>query len=238
MAAPVTPAGAGPAASAGWMRQALRLARDAGRRGEVPVGALAVREGRVIASASNRMERAGDATAHAEMLVLRRAARVLGGWRLDGVTVVVTLEPCPMCAAAMVLARVDRCAYGARDPKKGADGSVYDVLRHPRANHRVAVEEGVLAGECGRLLSDFFAALRRDRRPAGAEPGSAAGDGRRGAGGGAAVRERGATAAEGRGGDGGGEDGQNDASHDGSLREVMPLPPGRVAPRIRPGGEV
>jgi tRNA(adenine34) deaminase len=240
MAAPVSPAGAG---STAWMRQALRLARAAGRRGEVPVGALAVRDGRVIAAASNRMERAADATAHAEMLVLRRASRVLGGWRLDGVTMVVTLEPCPMCAAAMVLARIDRCVYGARDQKKGADGSVYDVLRHLRANHRVAVEEGVLAGECGRLLSDFFAALRRDRRgpPAGAGSpagdGSAAADSRRDAGTRTAVRQRGAAAAERRGGEGGGKDGQDDASHDGSPREVMPLLPERVAPRIRPGGD-
>jgi tRNA(adenine34) deaminase len=147
-----------------WMRHALRLARDAAHRGEVPVGAVAVHRGRVIAAASNRMERTGDATAHAEMLVLRRAARLLGGWRLSGVTVAVTLEPCPMCAGAMVQARIDACVYGARDPKKGADGSVYEVLRHPAGNHRVAVGEGVLAGECGDLLSGFFAALRRARR--------------------------------------------------------------------------
>lgn len=162
MAAVVTPEDA--VHQEGWMRHALRLARDAARRGEVPVGAVAVHRGRVIAAASNRMERAGDATAHAEMLVLRRAARLLGGWRLSGVTVVVTLEPCPMCAAAMVQARIDACVYGARDPKKGADGSVYEVLRHPAGNHRVAVVEGVLAGECGELLSGFFAALRRARR--------------------------------------------------------------------------
>ncbi len=150
-----------------WMDHALRLARDAGRRGEVPVGAVAVHDGRVIAAASNRMERAGDATAHAEMLVLRRAAHRLGGWRLGGVTVVVTLEPCPMCAGAMVQARIDGCVYGARDPKKGADGSVYDVLRHPAGNHRVAVIEGVRAGDCAALLSGFFATLRAAKRPGG-----------------------------------------------------------------------
>ncbi len=143
------------------MRRALRSARSAGRRGEVPVGALAVLGGSVIAAASNRMERAGDATAHAEMLVLRRAAARVGGWRLGGVAVVVTLEPCPMCAGAMVQARIDRCVYGARDPKKGADGSVYDVLRHPAGNHRVAVTGGVLGEECGLLLSRFFQARRR-----------------------------------------------------------------------------
>ena len=142
------------------MRRALRLARRAGQRGEVPVGAVAVRDGEVIASASNRIERSADATAHAEMLVLRRAAAVLGGWRLTGVTVVATLEPCPMCAGAMVQGRIDRCVYGARDPKKGADGSVYDVLRHPLNNHRVAVAEGVLGDDCGRLLTDFFRGRR------------------------------------------------------------------------------
>jgi tRNA(adenine34) deaminase len=147
-------------ADAALMRRTLRLASAAGARGEVPVAALAVRNGAVIAAASNRMERSGDATAHAEMLVLRRAAAVVGGWRLGGVTVVVTLEPCPMCAGAMVQARVDRCVYGATDPKKGADGSVYDVLRHPANNHRLSVRAGVLGDECGRLLSEFFRARR------------------------------------------------------------------------------
>ena len=142
------------------MRCALALAARAGRRGEVPVAALAVAGGNVIAATGNRMERGGDATEHAEMRVLRAAARRLGGWRLEGVTVVVTLEPCPMCAGAMVQARIDRCVYGARDPKKGADRSVYDVLRHPASNHRMEVTEGVLAEECGRLLSDFFRGLR------------------------------------------------------------------------------
>ena len=145
------------------MRRALALARAAGRRGEVPVGAVAVLDGRVIAAASNRMERAGDATAHAEMAVLRSAARVVGGWRLSGVTVVVTLEPCPMCAGGMVQARIARCVYGARDPKKGADGSVYDVLRNARNNHVPAVSEGVLGEECGALLSEFFRALRQPK---------------------------------------------------------------------------
>jgi len=148
------------------MRRALAAARAAGRRGEVPVGAVALYRGDVIATASNRIERGGDATWHAEMLVLRRAARVVGGWRLTGVTVVVTLEPCPMCAGAMVQARIDRCIYGARDPKKGADGSVYDVLRHEQSNHRMTVEEGVLGDECGVLLSEFFRAARVAAREA------------------------------------------------------------------------
>lgn len=145
------------------MRRSLRLARAAGRRGEVPVGAVAVRDGVVIAAASNRIERSGDATAHAEMLVLRRSAAVVGNWRLSGVTIVVTLEPCPMCAGAMVQGRVDACIYGARDPRKGADGSAYDVLRNGANNHRVRVEEGVLGAECGGLLSAFFRARRAAR---------------------------------------------------------------------------
>lgn len=148
------------------MRRALVLARRAARRGEVPVGALALLGDRVIAAAGNRIERSGDAAAHAEMLVLRRAARVVGGWRLTGVTVVATLEPCAMCAGAMVQARIDGCVYGARDPKKGADGSVYDVLRNSANNHRVNVVEGVLAADCGRLLTEFFAARRGARLPA------------------------------------------------------------------------
>lgn len=124
------------------------------------MGAVAVMKGEVIAVAGNAMERRGDATQHAELITLRRAARVVGGWRLTGVTLYCTLEPCPMCAGAMVQARIDRLVYGARDPKKGADSSVYDVLRHPRNNHAVNVTDGVLADECGALLSRFFRELR------------------------------------------------------------------------------
>jgi tRNA(adenine34) deaminase len=142
------------------MRRALRVARAAGARGEVPIGAVAVRDGAVLAAAGNAMERRGDATAHAEMLVLRRVARMLGGWRLDGVTVYATLEPCPMCAGAMVQARIAACVYGARDPKKGADGSIYNVLRHPSNNHRFEVVDGVCAGEAAALLQEFFRARR------------------------------------------------------------------------------
>ncbi len=142
------------------MRRALQVARAAGARGEVPVGAVAVRDGAVIAAAGNAMERRGDATAHAEILVLRRAARIAGGWRLDGVAVYATLEPCPMCAGAMVQARIESCVYGARDPKKGADGSVYDVLRHARNNHRIEVTPGVCAGESTVLLQQFFRSRR------------------------------------------------------------------------------
>ena len=142
------------------MRRALRVARAAGARGEVPVGAVAVRDGAVIAAAGNAMERRRDATAHAEMLVLRKVARIAGGWRLDGITLYATLEPCPMCAGAMVQARIERCVYGALDPKKGADGSVYDVLRHPGNNHRIDVTSGVCARESAALLQQFFRARR------------------------------------------------------------------------------
>jgi tRNA(adenine34) deaminase len=138
------------------MGRALQMARAAGARGEVPVGAVAVRDGAVIAGAGNAMERRCDATAHAEMLVLRRAGGIVAGWRLDGVTLYATLEPCPMCAGAMVQARIERCVYGASDPKKGADGSAFDVLRNPRNNHRIEVTAGVLSEESGVLLQRFF----------------------------------------------------------------------------------
>lgn len=128
------------------------------------MGAVAVLGGRVIAAASNRMERSRDPTAHAEMLVLRRAARAIGGWRLTGVVLAVTLEPCPMCAGAMLQARIARCVYGASDPRRGADGSVYDVLSHPGGLHRIAVSKGVLAEPCAALISEFFRQQRRRSR--------------------------------------------------------------------------
>ena len=143
-----------------WMGQALRLARAAGQRGEVPVGALAVRDGHRVAAASNRMEAALDATAHAEMACLRAAARAVGGWRLERVTLYVTLEPCPMCASAMVLARLYRLVYAAADPKKGADGSAYRLMDHPSNNHRVQVTRGVREDEASEMLSEFFRGLR------------------------------------------------------------------------------
>ena len=142
------------------LRHAIRLARAAGRRGEVPVGAVAVMNGAVIAAAGNAIERRGDATQHAELIVLHRAARVVGGWRLTGVTLYCTLEPCPMCAGAMVQTRIDRLVYGARDPKKGADGTVYDVLRHAGNNHSIDVIGGARGAECGALLTGFFRNLR------------------------------------------------------------------------------
>lgn len=143
-----------------FMSRALILARRAGRRGEVPVAALAVREGRVVAAASNRVERSQDASAHAELLVLRLASRRLGSWRLDGVTVYSTLEPCPMCAGALLLARVDRVVYGADDPRKGAFRSVYSVLGNPAGNHHPGVKAGCEAAAAGMLLQNFFQGLR------------------------------------------------------------------------------
>ena len=150
----------GPRDDAHFMERALALARRAADQGEVPVGAVLVRNGSVLTEAHNLIESTPDATAHAEMLLLREGARLLQSWRLDGVTLYVTLEPCPMCAGAMVLARIDRLVYGAPDPKKGAVDSVYDVLRHPANNHRVQVSSGVLAEPAGQLLRDFFVARR------------------------------------------------------------------------------
>jgi len=142
----------------------MRLAIDEARRaydlGEVPVGAVVVAGGLVLARAHNRRESARDASAHAELLALREAAGRLGDWRLNQATVYVTLEPCPMCAGAMVQFRVGALVYGARDPKAGAVDSLVDLVRDDRFNHRVEVVGGVLAEECGALLKDFFRELR------------------------------------------------------------------------------
>ncbi|MBX6168546.1 MAG: nucleoside deaminase [Thermobispora bispora] len=143
------------------MRLALAEAVRAGERGEVPVGAVVLGpDGTVLAAAGNDREASGDPTAHAEVLALRAAARALGTWRLSGCTLVVTLEPCTMCAGAAVLARVDRVVYGAADEKAGAAGSLWDVLRDRRLNHRPEVVLGVLAEECGAVLRSFFAGRR------------------------------------------------------------------------------
>lgn len=142
------------------MAEALRQARAAAEAGEVPVGAVAVINGRIVGRAGNQREMLRDPTAHAEMLVITQAAAELGSWRLEGVTVYVTLEPCAMCAGAMVLGRVARLVYGAADPKAGACGSVLNVIEHPALNHRVPVESGVLAGECAAVLKEFFAKRR------------------------------------------------------------------------------
>ncbi|MEV6979826.1 tRNA adenosine(34) deaminase TadA [Sphaerisporangium sp. NPDC051017] len=144
------------------MRLALAEAVEAGRRGEVPVGAVVLGPGgEVLAAAGNDREAGADPTAHAEILALRAAARARGEWRLSGCTLVVTLEPCTMCAGAAVLARVDRVVYGAVDEKTGAAGSLWDVIRDRRLNHRPEVVLGVLADECAAVLTDFFADRRR-----------------------------------------------------------------------------
>jgi tRNA(adenine34) deaminase len=144
-----------------FMREALQLARSAALAGEVPVGAIVVQGERVIGRGSNRPISGCDPTAHAEIVALRDAAKHLGDYRLGGTTLYVTLEPCIMCAAAVVHARVDRVVFGAWDPKAGGAGSVTDVFNIRELNHRVDVFGGVLAEECGALLSDFFRARRQ-----------------------------------------------------------------------------
>lgn len=143
-----------------FMTLALDEARKAGQRGEVPVGALLVQNGSVVASRGNERELRRDPTAHAEMLVLRDAAAILGGWRVLDATLYVTLEPCPMCAGALVQARVARLVYGAPDPKAGAAGSVLDLTGHAKLNHRVEVSGGLLAEESGTIMKGFFANRR------------------------------------------------------------------------------
>ncbi len=143
-----------------FMRLAVREAARAGEHGDVPVGALIVRAGEVLATAHNERELRQDPTAHAEILVLRAAARAVGSWRILDAALYVTLEPCAMCAGAIVLARVARVVWGAADPKAGAAGSVLEVLAEPRLNHRPDVAGGLLADECATLLSDFFASRR------------------------------------------------------------------------------
>lgn len=143
-----------------WMDEALALARAAGERDEVPVGAVVVRDGVVIGRGGNAPVAASDPTAHAEIAALRDAARTLGNYRLPGCALYVTLEPCAMCAGAIMHARIARLVFGARDPKTGACGSVVDLFAQARLNHHATVTEGVRAAECAALLSSFFAARR------------------------------------------------------------------------------
>jgi len=143
-----------------FMRLAIREAERASEHADVPVGAVIVRDGEVIASGHNERELRQDPSAHAELLAIREASRALGSWRLLECVLYVTLEPCAMCAGAIVLARLPRVVYGATDPKAGACGSVLDVLGEPRLNHRPEVSGGLLAPECGALLSDFFSSRR------------------------------------------------------------------------------
>ena len=143
-----------------FMRLALREAERAIEHEDVPIGCVVTHEGEVVAAAPNERELRGDPTAHAEVLALREASNALGGWRLSDTVAYVTLEPCAMCAGAIVLARVPRVIYGAPDPKAGAAGSVLDVLADPRLNHRPEVAGGLLAGEAAALLREFFASRR------------------------------------------------------------------------------
>jgi tRNA(adenine34) deaminase len=148
------------AADEQYIRNALDLARDAAKHNEVPVGAVVVRDGAILAAATNRTIRDQDPTGHAELLAIREAASTLDRWRLDDCTLYITLEPCAMCAGAIVLSRMKRVVFGAWDEKAGMAGSVADLLRHPRLNHRPEVRAGVLAEECARLVEDFFRAQR------------------------------------------------------------------------------
>ena len=143
------------------MAEALAEARRAAAEGEVPIGSVVVFEDRIVGRGRNARERLRDPLAHAEILALQEAARSLGRWRLTGATIYATLEPCPMCAGALVNSRIDRLVYAVPDPKAGAAGTLFDIPRDPRLNHRVEVNSGVLAVECGELLKDFFRARRK-----------------------------------------------------------------------------
>jgi tRNA(adenine34) deaminase len=143
-----------------YIRNALDLAREAVKRNEVPIGAVVVRDGSILAAATNRTIRDQDPTAHAEILAIREASSKLDSWRLDDCILYVTLEPCAMCAGAIILSRMKRVVFGAWDEKAGMAGSIGDLLRHPKLNHRPEVRAGVLADECARLLEEFF---RRQR---------------------------------------------------------------------------
>ena len=143
-----------------FMRAALRLAEMAGEQGEVPIGAVAVKEGRIIAKGWNQVETLKDATAHAELLAMTAAAAAVGDWRLDGVTIYVTKEPCAMCAGALVNTRVDRVVYGMSDPRSGCAGSALDITGFPGMLHRVQVTGGILEEECKQIIRDFFLRVR------------------------------------------------------------------------------
>lgn len=148
-----------------FMKQALEEAQQAALLGEVPIGAVLVYEGKVIARAHNLRETTQNATTHAELLVIQEACKKIGSWRLEDTTLYVTLEPCPMCAGAILQSRVPRVVYGARDQKAGCVDSLYHLLNDERFNHDCDVTEGILAEECGQILTDFFKALR-DRKKA------------------------------------------------------------------------
>ena len=147
-----------------FIEQALAEARKALASDDVPVGAVVVRDGQIIGRGCNQREKLADPTAHAELIALTAAAAAIGHWRLEGCTLYVTLEPCPMCAGALVLARLDRLVFGAFDPKSGACGSLYNIPQDPRLNHRLEVTGGVLAEPCAELLREFFRRQREANR--------------------------------------------------------------------------
>ena len=144
-----------------FMKLAIDQAFIAAENGDVPVGVVIVFENRVIAKAHNQRQLLNDPTAHAEIIALTQAAEAVGNWRLNGCTIYVTLEPCPMCAGALVMARIDRLVFGCKDPKAGACGSLYNIVQDERLNHNMDITSGVLDTECGQVLSDFFK-VRRD----------------------------------------------------------------------------
>ncbi|MCE5186853.1 MAG: tRNA adenosine(34) deaminase TadA [Planctomycetaceae bacterium] len=145
-----------------FMRMAIDQAYMAEEKGDVPIGCVIIHQGRVIAKGCNQRELLGDPTAHAEIIALTQAAEYIGNWRLEGCTIYVTLEPCPMCAGALVLGRLDRLVYGTDDPKTGAVKSLYNIVQDPRLNHRLEVTSGVLESECRKQLQDFFKRRRTE----------------------------------------------------------------------------
>lgn len=147
-----------------YMQQAIKLALQAQAQGEVPIAALLVKDGQVIAQAYNLREHKQDATAHAELMVIQAACAKLNSWRLTGCTLYVTLEPCVMCAGALVLSRVERVVYGALDPKAGAVHSLFNILTHPLLNHQIEVQGGICEAECGQLLKNFFQQRRQENK--------------------------------------------------------------------------
>lgn len=146
-----------------WMRAAMEEAKKAEAIGEVPIGAVVVRDGQIIGRGHNLRETTLDSTAHAEMIAIREASSALGAWRLLDCTLYVTLEPCPMCAGALVQSRLPRVVYGTADPKAGCAGTLMNLLQEPRFNHRVDIVEGVLQEECAAMLTDFFRRLRKKK---------------------------------------------------------------------------
>jgi len=147
-----------------WMKVAVDQAEIAAENGDVPIGAVIIYKGQIIGKAYNQREQLNDPTAHAEIIALTQAAEFVGGWRLDGCTIYVTLEPCPMCAGALVLARMDRLVYGCDDPKTGAVKSLFNIVQDNRLNHQLEVSSGVLAEECSKLLQNFFGRRRNEKK--------------------------------------------------------------------------